>query len=171
MSQKGSQLSLVYDLTCIRLINKYNKKNITMSIVKRNNLVFPSLMNEILKPDWFGGLENYKGTFPPVNIQETETGFELELAVPGRKKEDFNVEIDEQILTITSETKKEEEVKEENYTRKEFSYSSFNRSFTLPETVDEEGIKASYENGILRFTLPKKEEALPKPKRLIEIGK
>ncbi|UCD59805.1 MAG: Hsp20/alpha crystallin family protein [Flavobacteriaceae bacterium] len=142
-----------------------------MSIVKRNNLVFPSLMDEILKPDWFGGLENYKSTFPPVNIQETETGFELELSVPGRKKEDFNVEIDEHILTITSEAKKEEEVKGENYTRKEFSYSSFKRAFTLPETVNEEGIKASYENGILSFTLPKKEEALPKPKRMIEIGK
>lgn len=142
-----------------------------MSIVKRNNLVFPSLMDEILKPDWFGGLENYKSTFPPVNIQETETGFELELSVPGRKKEDFNVEIDEHILTISSETKKEEEVKGENYTRKEFSYSSFKRAFTLPETVNEEGIKASYENGILSFTLPKKEEALPKPKRMIEIGK
>jgi len=142
-----------------------------MSIVKRNNLVFPTLMNEILKPDWFGGLENYKDTFPPVNIQDNEISFELELSVPGRKKEDFNVEIDEQVLTITSETKKEEEVKDGSYTRKEFSYSSFKRSFTLPETVNEEGIKASYENGILRFTLPKKEESLPKPKRLIEIGK
>ncbi|MGB5205776.1 Hsp20/alpha crystallin family protein [Eudoraea sp.] len=150
-----------------------------MSIVKRNNLVFPALMNEILKPDWFGGLENYKDTFPPVykdtfppvNILENETSFELELSVPGRKKEDFNIEIDEQVLTITSETKKEEEVKDARYTRKEFSYSSFKRSFTLPETVSEEGIKASYENGILRFSLPKKEEALPKPKRLIEIGK
>ncbi|MGB5227764.1 MAG: Hsp20/alpha crystallin family protein [Eudoraea sp.] len=142
-----------------------------MSIVKRNNLVFPALMNEILKPDWFGGLENYKDTFPPVNIQENETSFELELSVPGRKKEDFNIEMDEQVLTITSETKKEEEVKEASYTRKEFSYSSFKRSFTLPDIVNEEGIKASYENGILRFSLPKKEEALPKPKRLIEIGK
>ncbi|MGB5358465.1 Hsp20/alpha crystallin family protein [Eudoraea sp.] len=142
-----------------------------MSIVKRNNLVFPALMNEILKPDWFGGLENYKDTFPPVNIRENETSFELELSVPGRKKEDFNIEMDEQVLTITSETKKEEEVKEASYTRKEFSYSSFKRSFTLPDIVNEEGIKASYENGILRFSLPKKEEALPKPKRLIEIGK
>lgn len=142
-----------------------------MSIVKRNNLVFPALMNEILKPDWFGGLENYKDTFPPVNIQENETSFELELSVPGRKKEDFNIEMDEQVLTITSESKKEEEVKEASYTRKEFSYSSFKRSFTLPDIVNEEGIKASYENGILRFSLPKKEEALPKPKRLIEIGK
>jgi HSP20 family protein len=94
----------------------------------------------------------------------------LELSVPGRTKEDFNVQIDEKVLTISSETKKEEEVKEENYTRKEFSYSSFTRSFTLPETINEEGIKASYKNGILRFTLPKKEESLPKPKRVIEIG-
>ncbi|WP_297703500.1 Hsp20/alpha crystallin family protein [uncultured Eudoraea sp.] len=142
-----------------------------MSIVKRNNLVFPSLMNEILKPDWFGGLENYRSAFPPVNIQDNETSFELELSVPGRKKEDFNIEIDEQVLTITSEVQREEEVKEASYTRREFSYSSFKRSFTLPETVKEEGIKASYENGILRFSLPKKEESLPKPKRLIEIEK
>jgi HSP20 family protein len=142
-----------------------------MSIVKRNNLVFPSLMNEILKPDWFGGLENYGNAFPPVNIQDNETSFELELSVPGRKKEDFNIEINEQVLTISNEAKKEEEFKEAGYTRKEFSYSSFKRSFTLPDTVNEEGIKASYENGILRFTLPKKEESLPKPKRLIEIEK
>ena len=74
-------------------------------------------------------------------------------------------------MTITSETKKEEEVKDENYTRKEFSYSSFKREFTLPKTVNEDKINASYENGILSFKLPKKEEALPKPKRLIEIGK
>jgi len=141
-----------------------------MSIVRRNDLLFPALMNEIFKPDWFGGSENYSGTFPPVNIVENETGFELELSVPGRTKEDFNIQIDEQVLTISSETKKEEEVKEENYTRKEFSYSSFTRSFTLPETINEEGIKASYNNGILRFALPKKEESLPKPKRLIEIG-
>lgn len=142
-----------------------------MSIVKRNNLVFPALMNEILKPDWFGGLENYNDTFPPVNIQDNETSFELELSVPGRKKEDFNIEIDEQVLTINSEAKIDEEVKEVGYTRREFSYSSFKRAFTLPETVNEEGIKASYENGILSFTLPKKEESLPKPKRLIEIEK
>jgi HSP20 family protein len=162
---------LVYDLTIIKQVNKFNKKYSTMSIVKRNNLVFPSLMNEILKPDWFGGLENYGNTFPPVNIQDNETSFELELSVPGRVKEDFNIEIDEQVLTISSEEKKEEVIKEEGYTRREFSYSSFKRSFTLPETVNEEGIKASYENGILSFNLPKKEESLPKPKRLIEIEK
>ncbi len=142
-----------------------------MNIVKRNNVLFPTLMNELFKPDWFGGLENYQATLPAVNIKESETGFELELAIPGKRKEDFNVEIDHDILTISLEEKSKEEKTEENYTRREFSYDAFKRSFTLPETVDSDKIKASYKDGILFFSLPKKEEALPKPKRLIEIGK
>ncbi len=140
-----------------------------MSIVKRNNLVFPSLMNEIFKPDWFGGMENYNTSVPAVNIKENEKDFELELAVPGRKKEDFNIEIDNNVLTISSEMKSENEVKEDNYTRKEFGFTSFRRAFTLPETIDEDKIKADYVDGLLRFTLPKRKEALPKPKRMIEI--
>ena len=140
-----------------------------MSIVKRNNLVFPSLMNEIFKPDWFGGMENLNSNVPAVNIKENEKDFELELAVPGRKKDDFNIEIDNDVLTISSELKHEDEVKAENYTRREFGYTSFKRAFTLPETINADNIKANYEDGILKFTLPKKEEALPKPKRLIEL--
>ncbi|MGI9545751.1 MAG: Hsp20/alpha crystallin family protein [Flavobacteriaceae bacterium] len=142
-----------------------------MSIVRRNNLMFPSLMNEFFKPDWFGGMEKFENTLPAVNIKEDETGFELELAIPGQKKEDFNVEIDENIMTVSMETKSENETAEERYTRKEFSYRSFKRSFTLPETVDEDKIEASYTEGILRFRLPKREEALPKPKRTVAIGK
>lgn len=141
-----------------------------MSLIKRNDVLFPSFMNEIFKPDWFGGMENFNGNLPAVNIKENETGFELELSVPGRKKEDFNIEIDDSLLTISSELKTESETKEENYTRREFGYSSFKRSFTLPESVDEDKIDAMYENGILKFTLPKKEEALPKPKRMIELS-
>jgi len=141
-----------------------------MSITKRNDMVFPSLMNEIFKPDWFGGLENHRTTAPAVNIVDNETNFELVLAVPGRSKEDFNIEIDENVLSISSEVKMENESSKENYTRREFSFTSFKRAFTLPETVDGEKINASYENGILKFVLPKKEEALPKPKRLIELA-
>lgn len=141
-----------------------------MSLVKRNNLVFPALMNEIFKPDWFGGLESVSNYLPAVNIKENETDFELELSVPGRKKEDFNIEIDKDVLTISSELTTDEEKKEENYTRREFSFNSFKRSFTLPETVDTEKVKANYENGILSFVIPKKEESLPKPKRLIELS-
>ncbi len=142
-----------------------------MSIVRRNNLLFPSLMNEMFRPDWFGGMENFGNTLPAVNIKENERNFELEIAIPGQKKEDFNIEVDNNVLTISMEHKKEDEVKEDNYTRREFSYSAFKRAFTLPETVNEDKINASYTDGILRFTLPKKEEALPKPKRLIEIEK
>ena len=141
-----------------------------MSLVRRNNLFFPSLVNEFMKPDWFGGLERFESTIPAVNIKETENSFELELAVPGRKREDFNIEIDEDVLTISMEDKKEKEVTESNYSRKEFSYKSFKRAFNLPETVNDDKIEASYVDGILKFTLPKKEEALPKPKRTIDIA-
>ncbi|MGI9552503.1 MAG: Hsp20/alpha crystallin family protein, partial [Aurantibacter sp.] len=140
-----------------------------MSIVRRNNLLFPSLMNEIFKPDWFGGMENLNSRVPSVNIKENEKDFELELVVPGRKKEDFNVEVDNNVLTISSEVKSENEVSEDNYTRREFGFSSFKRAFTLPETIDEDKIKGDYVDGILRFTLPKRKEALPKPKRSIAL--
>lgn len=132
-------------------------------------MVFPSLMNEIFKPDWFGGMENLNSAMPAVNIKENEKDFELELAVPGRKKEDFNIEVDNNVLTISSEVTSENEVSEETYTRREFGFSSFKRAFTLPETVDEDKIKADYINGLLKFTLPKRKEALPKPKRSIAL--
>jgi len=128
-------------------------------------------MEDFFGPDWFGGTSNAVNTLPAVNIKENEKGFELELAIPGQKRDDFNIEVDEQVLTISMETRTEDEQVTDNYTRKEFSFSSFNRSFTLPETVDESKIDASYREGILRIILPKKEEALPKPKRLISIGK
>ena len=142
-----------------------------MSIIKRSDVLFPSLMSEFFKPDWFGGMENYKNDVPAVNIKENEKDYELELAVPGMKKDDFNVEVDDNIMTISAEAETENKVEEENYTRKEFSRTSFKRSFTLPETIDEDKIDASYVDGILKFTLPKKDEALPKPKRMISIGK
>lgn len=141
-----------------------------MNTAKRNHLDFPSLMNEIFKPDWFGGLENAVGTAPAVNIKESEKDFELELAVPGRKKSDFKIEIDKDVLTISSEVENEVEAKEGNYTRREFAFTSFKRAFTLPKSVDNEKIEANYEDGLLRFVLPKKEEALPKPKRMIELS-
>ena len=141
-----------------------------MSVIKRNDVLFPSLLNEIFKPDWFGGMENMRTNVPAVNIKENEKDFQLELSVPGRSKEDFNIEIDDNVLSISAEFKTENEVEKENYTRREFAFSSFKRSFTLPESVDGEKINANYENGILMFTLPKKEEALPKPKRMIELS-
>ena len=141
-----------------------------MSIVKRNNLVFPALMNEIFKPDWFGGMENLANNVPAVTIIENERDFNLELAIPGSKKEDFNIEVDNNVLTVSLEVKADETEKAENFTRREFSLKSFKRAFTLPESINVSKIDATYVDGILRFTLPKKDEALPKPKRLIELS-
>lgn len=151
------------------MLNK-NLKNI--NLVKRNNAnrVFPSVMDELFK-DLMGGTQYVQKAVPPVNIKETEQEFTIELIAPGLKKEDFNIELDNDLLTVSAEIKSEKTEQEEGkFTRREFSFSSFKRSFSLPETVKEEGINASYQNGILAITLPKKEEALPKAKRLVEIS-
>ena len=141
-----------------------------MSVIRRNNLLFPSLMNDLFPTDWMGGVDGFKNaTVPAVNIKETESGFGLEVLAPGMKKDDFHVEIDNDVMTISAEVEHSEETKEEGYTRREFSSSSFRRSFTLPETIEVDAIKADYQDGILRLNLPKKKEAMPKPKRLISI--
>ena len=142
-----------------------------MNLIKRNNsLIFPSLLDEIFKTDWNGGVQNFNTSMPAVNIKETELDFKLELFAPGLKKEDFNIEIDQKTLSISSVKNTETEESYENYSRKEFGFTSFKRTFNLPETVNFDAIEANYENGILNLTLPKREEALPKPKRLIEIA-
>jgi HSP20 family protein len=99
------------------------------------------------------------GDLPAVNIKENEKTFEIEVAAPGFQKQDFKVDIEKGLLTISAENKSETEESEENYTRKEFSFSSFTRSFTLPETVKQEDVKAKYDNGLLRLTLQKSEQA------------
>lgn len=94
---------------------------------------------------------------PSVNISEKDNGFEVELATPGLKKEDFSISIEKDILTISAEKKEEKEVEDKKYSKREFNYTSFSRSFTLPENIDEESIDAKYENGILSISLTKKE--------------
>lgn len=139
-----------------------------MTLVKKSHSpFFPSLMDELFRPDFGGRQMNYN--VPPVNIRETENAFEMELSAPGKVKDDFNIELDNDLLTISSEVKNEAKVEEGKYSRREFTFSSFKRSFTLPETVKHDEIKASYENGILKIQLPKKDEALPKAKRLIDV--
>ena len=109
-------------------------------------------------------------TVPHVNISETDENFTLEMAAPGLKKEDFNVKVENDMLTISSEKKEESSEKKGKYTRKEFSYSSFLRSFTLPEMVNSENISANYEDGIIKVILPKKEEAKPKAPKVVKVG-
>ena len=103
-----------------------------MNLIKRNTVPFPSIIDELLKPDWLGGMQNFNANVPAVNIKDTDTSFGIELAAPGKTKEDFNIALDHNVLTISSEEKSEKEATQGKYTRKEFNYSSFRRAFTLP---------------------------------------
>ncbi len=111
-------------------------------------------------------------TMPAINIKETDEEYALEVAAPGLVKKDFNISVENGMLTISAEkeVKTEEEEEEEGYTRKEFSYSSFKRSFTLPDGADDSKISAKYIDGILQVVLPKKPEAKPQPAKVIEIS-
>lgn len=144
-----------------------------MTLIKRSNSLFPTFWNDFFENDLFNlpSISETGLTVPAVNIKETENEFEIELAAPGMKKEDFKINLDHNLLTISSEHKSENESKDEkgNYTRREFNYQSFSRAFTLPETVNADKIDASYKDGVLKIHLPKKEEAKPKPVKLIEV--
>ena len=119
------------------------------------------------------GRRNFAGpdsTLPAVNIKETPEAFEVEVAAPGFDKSDFKIELNDGVLTISSEKEMTDEVKEgEMVTRREFNYQSFTRSFTLPDIIDEDKISAKYKDGILMVTIPKKDEAKPKPVKQIKV--
>ena len=149
-----------------------------MSLVKRNDQSFatlPSIWDNFFNRDvfnWGNNFANSGNSMPSVNIKETAESFEVELAAPGMEKKDFKVELDGNTLSISSEKQDQYEEKEgETYTRKEFNYQSFYRTFHLPkDVVDAEKIRAKYENGLLYLSIPKKEEAKQKPVRLININ-
>jgi HSP20 family protein len=138
-----------------------------MNLIKRQNPVFTSLIDDLfINQDW----NHISATLPAANIIEADDHFNIDLAAPGKKKSDFTIELDEGVLTISSETETKSTEKDGSFTRKEFGYSSFKRSFNIPETVSADKISASYKEGILTVSLPKKAEALPQPKKLISIN-
>jgi HSP20 family protein len=148
-----------------------------MSLVKRENYspTWSSFFNDFLNRDWYDwNNQNYSltnTTIPSVNIKETVNEFEVDMAAPGMNKEDFKIELNNNMLTISSERQMENETsKGKNVTRREFSYQSFSRSFTLPAIVETDQITAKYENGLLRVNIPKKEEAKPKPMKQIQVS-
>ena len=149
-----------------------------MTLARLSNNTFPSFPSlfdrffdgELM--DW--NSSNYSSTettLPAVNVKENENEFLIDIAAPGMNKKDFKVDYDNGRLTISSEHKNEKETKEgEKITRREFSYQSFQRSFTVSENmVKADKISANYENGILHITLPKREEVKPKPAKQIQI--
>jgi HSP20 family protein len=111
-------------------------------------------------------------TTPSINIREEKENYKIELAAPGLKKEDFKIEVDKNILTISSEQESENKQGGESsgYLRNEYNYSSFSRSLSLPENVDSDNIMAKYENGILLLTVPKKPEGKESGRKLINVG-
>ncbi len=143
-----------------------------MTLIKRSN--WPALMSEnwltdfvdnnrFFDADW---MKRYQ-EIPAVNVKEKDKEFEIELAAPGLRKEDFQITVENGILTVMAEREEEKEMKEENFTRKEFSYENFTRSFNLPENVNEEKVDAHYENGILQLKIGKKQiVAQKKPKAI-----
>lgn len=116
----------------------------------------PLLFDDFFKPwnEWFDGGRVRTMSVPAVNIMENENGYEVSLAVPGMKKSDFNITLDGTMLTISSEKEENKEEKNEKYTRNEYNFSSFSRSFTLPEEINKEKIEASYVDGVLKIVLP-----------------
>jgi HSP20 family protein len=142
-----------------------------MSLVKRSDRPFgSSLLADLFDNDRFFASPWLSGrSTPAVNIRENEKNYEVELAVPGYDKQDFTISVDHGLLTVSAEKREETEKKEDNYTRREFGFSSFSRSFNLPTNTEEENIDAKYADGVLKLTIEKTKESNGKPRKQISI--
>lgn len=153
-------------------------EGLIMTLMKRSqnyNPVFPSFFDKFFEGnlmDWNNwNFSSTDTTLPAVNVKEDNDNFMIEVAAPGMTKEDFSINYDNGRLTVGSERKNEKKNEDENFTRREFSYQSFQRSFNVPENViSGDKISANYKDGILIITLPKREEVKPKPSREIKIS-
>jgi len=145
-----------------------------MNLVKFSNQ-YPSVFDRFFDNNMFDwtnrNFSDTNTTLPSVNIAENVNEYKVEVAAPGFSKEDFKIEINDTVLSIVSEKKIGNEEKDgERITKREFSYQSFKREFSLPVLINRDGINAKYENGILSIIIPKMEEAKPKPLKSIEIS-
>lgn len=140
---------------------------------KKGNL-FPSVLSDFfdndtfLAPRWFS--REFNDTLPAVNIKETNKEFNVEFAAPGFKKHDFKVNVEGNQLEISAEKEAEKNEEHDRFTRKEFSYNSFSRSFTLPQNVNTDHIDAKYNDGILKLSIPKKEDTRHPSKKEIKVA-
>jgi HSP20 family protein len=148
-----------------------------MTLIRKTNPMWSNLntfFDDFLTKDFFdnrwSNFSDTGTTIPSVNIVESQDDFQVEMAAPGMTKNDFNVELDNDTLTISSEKEDTQEENDRTYSRREFSYQAFRRSFYLPNTVEAEKIKAKYQDGVLRLLIPKKEEAKTKPVRQISVS-
>lgn len=140
-----------------------------MNLVHRNtDQLFTSIFDDFFGSNIFDSRTLKRNHLPSVNILDNEKFFELNLAAPGKNRKDFIIELEDQILTISSESFTNND-DSDNFTRQEYRYDNFKRSFRLPDSINTNLIKAKYENGILSISLPKHKEAIPEPKKQIEI--
>lgn len=133
------------------------------SLIRRKDASLPSIFDDFFSPwnEWIPRREEiFKSfpTIPSVNISEDSNGYKVALAAPGLKREDFKIDIEGNRITISSEREESDEKEEAKYTRREYNYTSFSRSFTLPEDVNRDKIEAKYADGVLNLSLPRKEE-------------
>lgn len=142
-----------------------------LPIIRKERKFFPSIVDEFFGNDYLPNLFEFQTgiNMPSVNIIEGKDDYKIEVAAPGLDKSDFIINLDNNLLTITSEKEAKSEDEKEHYMRREFSYSSFKRSFRLPQTVDPENITASHNNGVLSIVIPKRDEVKIKPAKQIEI--
>ncbi len=139
---------------------------------QRKNSLLPSWVDDFLDTHFWSEIEDTSGkrTLPSVNILEDRDRFQVEVAAPGMVKTDFNINLENNVLTISANREETTEKKRRKYMRKEYCYTHFNRSFTLPRSVKEEQIEATYMDGILNILIPKKEETKTRPSRHIAIN-
>jgi HSP20 family protein len=131
-----------------------------------STLNFPSFFSDTLERLWS---DEEVSWMPSVNIKERAEDFKIDLAVPGMDKKDFNVEVEDGVLTVSGERTEENNEENEKLTRREFHYGSFKRTFSLPDSANPENIQASYKDGVLSLTIAKREESRKKPKKLVRI--
>lgn len=137
----------------------------------RSSLLRPSVLEDIIRPwnEWLDEKWPFSTHLPAVNVKETDDTYEITMAAPGLEKNDFKIDVNGSLLTISAEKDEKKEEKDETYSRREYSYKSFSRSFSLPEDIFKDKIDANYMNGELRLTLPKKEEAKTMPHQKISV--
>lgn len=140
-----------------------------MSLVRFTQSPITSFLDDIFSNQWPSASTLPATSLPAVNVQEQEKEFVLSLAVPGMNKNDFTIDVDQDVLSISAVSKENPSTTDNHFTRREFNFHSFKRSFSLPESVDTTKIKAKYIDGILTVHLPKRKEALPQPTKRIAI--
>ena len=143
-----------------------------MALTKRTDwpTLRGSMLSDFFDDDVFFNSPVGRRSMPSVNIRETEKAYELEMAAPGYNKKDFNISIENNLLTVSAEKKEEQQKTEEHYTRREFGYESFSRSFSLPANTNEDDVRARYEDGILKLSINKKSPDGGKARKPIAIN-